>query len=156
MQLNSRKINDPIKKWAKELHRHFSKEDIQMANKHMRTCSTSLIISSVQFSCSVLSDFVTPWVPARQASLSITNSRSSPKLMCIESVIPSSHLSHPLSSPSPPVSNSSQHQGLSNESTLRMRWPKYWNFSLSISLFNEYPGLVSFRMDWLDLLSGLT
>ena len=61
--------------------------------------------------------------------------------------------SHPLSSPSPPAPNPSQHQGFSNESTLRMRWPKYWSFSFSISLSNEHPGLTSFRMDWLDLLA---
>ena len=61
--------------------------------------------------------------------------------------------SHPLSSPSPPAPNPSQHRVLSNESTLRMRWPKYWSFSFSISLSNEHPGLISFRMDWLDLLT---
>ena len=61
--------------------------------------------------------------------------------------------SHPQSSPSPPAPNPSQHQGLSNESTLRMRWPKYWSFSLSISPSNEHPGLISLRMDWLDLLA---
>ena len=60
--------------------------------------------------------------------------------------------SHPLSSPSP-IPNPSQHQSLSNESTLRMRWPKYWNFSFNISPSNEHPGLISFRMDWLDLLA---
>ena len=59
--------------------------------------------------------------------------------------------SHPLSSPSPPALNLSQHQGLSNESVLRIRWPKYWNFSFNISTSNEYSGLISFRMDWLDL-----
>ena len=61
--------------------------------------------------------------------------------------------SHPLSSPSPPAPNPSQHQGLSNESTLRMRWPKYWSFTFSISPSNEHPGLISFRMDWLALLA---
>ena len=61
--------------------------------------------------------------------------------------------SHPLSSPSPPAPNLSQHQGLFNESTLRMRWPKYWSISFSISPSNEHPGLISFRMDWLDLLA---
>ena len=93
LQLNSRKINDPIKKWAKELNRHFSKEDIQMANKHMKRCSTSLIIqfSSVQ-SLSCVRLFVTPWIAACQASLSITNSRSPLKLRSIELVMPSSHL----------------------------------------------------------------
>ena len=61
--------------------------------------------------------------------------------------------SHPLSSPSPPAPNPSQHQGFSSESTLHMRWPKYWSFSFSISPSNEHPGLISFRMDWLDLLA---
>ena len=59
--------------------------------------------------------------------------------------------SHPLSSPSPPAPNPSQHQGISNESTLRKRWPKYWSFSFGISPSNEHPGLISFRVDWLDL-----
>ena len=89
---------------------------------------------------------------ARQASLSITNSRTSPKLVCIESVMPSSYLilCRPLLllSPFPP-----RIRVFSNESALRMRWPKYWSFSLSISPSNEHPGLVSFRMDWLDLLA---
>ena len=87
--------------------------------------------SSVQFSHSVVSDSTIPWIAARQASLSITNSRSSPKLMSIESVIPSSHLilCRPLLllSPIPPSI-----RVFSNESTLRMRWPKYWSFSFSI------------------------
>ena len=88
---------------------------------------------------------------ARQASLSITNSRSSLKLMCIEPVMPSNHLilCYPL--PSLP----SIFPGIrvfSNESVLRIRWPKYWSFHFSISFFNEYSELTSFRMDWLDLL----
>ena len=96
--------------------------------------------------------FATPRIAARQASLSITNSRSPPKLMSIESVMPSSHLilCRPLLL-LPPIPPSIR--VFSNESTLRMRWPKYWNFSLSISPSNEHPGLVSFRMDWLDLLA---
>ena len=95
--------------------------------------------------------FVTPWIAARQASLSITNSRSPPKLMCIESVMPSSHLilcrQLLLLPPIPPSI-----RVFSSESTLHMRWPKYWSFSFSISPSNEHPGLISFRMDWLDLL----
>ena len=87
-----------------------------------------------------------------KASLSITNSRSSPKLMCIKSVMPSGHLllCHPLLLllPIPPSI-----RVFTSESTLRMRWPKYWSFSLSISPSNEHPGLISFRMDWLDLLA---
>ena len=88
----------------------------------------------------------------RQASLSITNSQSSLRLMSIESVIPSSHLilCHPLLllTPIPPSI-----RVFSNESTLRMRWPKYWSFSFSIIPSKEHPGLISFRMDWLDLLA---
>ena len=96
--------------------------------------------------------FVTPWIAACQASLSITNSQSSPKLICIESVMPSSHLflCHPLLL-LPPILPSIR--VFSNESTVRMRWPKYWSFSVSISPSNEHPGLISFRMDWLDLLN---
>ena len=96
--------------------------------------------------------FATPWIAARQASLSITNSRSSLKLISIESVMPSSHLilCCPLFLlPSIFVSI----RVFSNESFLRIRWPKSWSFSFSISPSNEHPGLVSFRMDCLDLLA---
>ena len=114
---------------------------------------TLLFITSVQFSRSVMSDsFVTPWTTARQASLSITNSWSLPKLMSIELVMPSSRLilCHPLLL-LPPIPPSIR--VFSNVSTPRMRWPKYWSFSFSISPSNEHPGLISFRMDWLDLLA---
>ena len=96
--------------------------------------------------------FATPWITAHQASLSITNSRNLLKLMPIKSVMPSSHLilCHPLLLP-PPIPPSIR--VFSNESTLRMRWPKYWSFSLSISPSNEHPGLISFRMDWLNVLA---
>ena len=107
---------------------------------------------SVQFSRSVVSDSVTPWTTARQASLSITNSRSLPKLMSIELVMPSNHLilCHPLlllPSIFPSI------RVFSNESVLCIMWPKYWSFSFNISPSNEHPGLISFRMDWLDLLA---
>ena len=113
---------------------------------------SSLHKSVSQFSHSVVSDSATPWIAARQASLSITSSRSLPKLMSIKSVIPSSHLilCRPLLL-LPPISPSIR--VFSNESTLCMRWPKYWSFSFSISPSNEHPGLNSFRMDWLDLLA---
>ena len=96
--------------------------------------------------------FVTPWITARQASLSITNSRSSLKLTSIESVMQSSHLilCHPLLL-LPPIPPSIR--VFSNESALRMRWPKYWSFSFSIIPSKEIPGLISFRMDCLDLLA---
>ena len=96
--------------------------------------------------------FVTPWIAPCQASLSITISWSSPKLMSIESVMPSSHLilCHPLLL-LPPIPPSIR--VFSNESTLLKRGPKYWSFSFSISPSNEHPGLISFRIDWLDLLA---
>ena len=112
---------------------------------------SSFQFSSVQ-SLSRVRLFVIPWIAARQASLSITNSQSSPKLMSIESVMQSSHLilCHPLLLlvPIPPSI-----RVFSNESILCMRWPKYWSFSFSISPSKEHPGLISFRMDWLDLLA---
>ena len=107
--------------------------------------------SSVQ-SLSRIRLFVTPRITASQASLSITNSQISPKLMSIESVMPSSHLI--LCCPRlllPPIPPSIR--VFSNESTLRMRWPKYWSFSLSISPSKEHLGLISFRMDCLNLLA---
>ena len=107
--------------------------------------------SSVQ-SLSRVRLFATPWIAACQASLSITNSLSSLKLMSIESVMPSSHLI--LCRPFlllPPILPSIR--VFSNESTLRMRWPKYWSLSFSISPSNEHPGLISLRMDCLDLLA---
>ena len=105
-----------------------------------------------QFSCTVVSDSVTPWTAARQASLSITNSWSLLKLMSIELVMPSNHLilCHPLlllPSVFPSI------RVFSNESVLHIRWPKYWSFSFSISPSNEYSGLISFRIGWFDLLA---
>ena len=93
--------------------------------------------------------FVTPWTAARQASLSITHSRSLLKLMSIESVMPSNHLilCRPLLLPSIFPSN----RIFSTESVLRIRWPKYWSFSFSIIPSNEYSGLISFRIDWFYL-----
>ena len=107
--------------------------------------------SSVQ-SLSCVQLFATQWTTARQASLSITNSWSSPKPMSIESVMPSSHLilCHPLLL-LPLIFSSIR--VFSNESALRIRWPKYWSFSSNISPSSEHPGLVSFRMDWLGLLA---
>ena len=109
------------------------------------------LFSSVQ-SLSCVRLFATPWIAAPQVSLSITNSRSLPKSMSIESVMPSNYLILcrpllllPTILPSIRV--------FSNESTLRMRWPKYWSLSFNISPSNEHPGLISLKMDWLDLLA---
>ena len=110
------------------------------------------MLSSVQ-SLSCVRLFVTPWTAAHQASLSITNSRNLLKLMSIESLMPSNHLilCHPLlllPSIFPSI------RVFSNESVLCIRWPKYWNFSFSISPSNEYSGLISFRIDgWISLQS---
>ena len=111
----------------------------------------SVQFSSIQSISRVLL-FATPWITAHQASLSITNSQSSLKLTSIESVMPSSHLilCHPLLL-LPPIPPSIR--VFSNESTLHIRWPKYWSFSFSISPSNEHPGLISFTMDWTDLLA---
>ena len=108
--------------------------------------------SSVQLSCSVVSDSATPWITAHQASLFITNSWRLPKLKSIKLVMPSSQfiLCHPLLL-LPPIPPSIR--VFSNESALRIRWPKYWSFSFNISPSNEHPGLISFRMDWLDILA---
>ena len=110
-----------------------------------------LFVCSVQ-SLSHVRIIATPWTAACQASLSITNSRRLLKLMSIELVTPSNHLilCHPLLLP-PSILPSIR--VFSNESALRIRWPKYWSFSFSISPSNEYSGLISFRMDWLDLLA---
>ena len=112
---------------------------------------TNVTISSVQ-SLSRVWLFAIPWIAACQASLSITNSRSSLRLISIESVMPSRHLilCRPLLL-LPPIPPSIR--VFSNESTLRMRWPKYWSFSFCIIPSKEIPGLISFRIDWLDLLA---
>ena len=137
---------------------HIKKQRHYFANKDLSSQSYGFSSSHVWMWDQIRSDqllnrvrlFATPWIAARQASLSITNSRSLLKLMSIESVMPSSHLILcrpllllPLIPPSIRV--------FSNESTLHMRWPNYWSFSFSISPSNEHPGLISFRMDWLDL-----
>ena len=117
----------------------------QLIGSHIVSFSSVQLLSRVRF-------FATPWIAARQASLSITNSQSSLRLMSIEPVMPSSHfiLCHPLFL-LPPIPPSIR--VFSNESILCMRWPKYWSFSFSIIPSKEHPGLISFRMDWLDLLA---
>ena len=111
----------------------------------LSNCSSVQSLSRVQL-------FATPWTAACQASLSITSSRSLLKLMSIQLVMPSSHLilCHPLLLP---PSIFPRIRVFSNESVLRIRWPKYWSFSFSISASNEYSGLISSRVDWLDLLA---
>ena len=128
--------------WLKRLSSNSSSSKLTwLAQSHQFTWSISWVWL-----------FVTPWITVCQASLSITNSQSSSKLMSIESVIPSIHLilCHPLLllPPGPPSI-----RVFSNESTLRMRWPKHWSFNFSIIPSKEIPGLISFRMDWLDLLA---
>ena len=110
----------------------------------------NLVVVVQSFSCVQL--FATSWTEARQASLSFTISQSSPKFMSIESMMPSNHLifCHPLlllPSISPSI------RVFSDEPTLSFRWPKYWSFSFSISPSSKYSGLISFRIDWLDLLA---
>ena len=111
-----------------------------------------MTISSVQFSvesCPTLCDPINrimPGLPVHHQLLEFTKSH-------VHRISDAIQPSHPLLSPSPPAPNPSQHQSLSNESTPHMRWPKYWSFSFSICPSNEHPGLISFRMDWLDLLA---
>ena len=122
-------------------HRHIA----QGGNKKTGWIQLSL---SVTQSCPTL---VTPWTTAHQASLSITTSWSSLKLMSMESMVPSNHLI--LCCPLLPPSIFLSIRVFSNESVLHIKWPEYWSFSFSISPSNEYSGLISFRMDWLDLLA---
>ena len=131
-----------------------SNDSIYMLKRN--TPTSNWILWMIEFSSVQLLSrvwlFATPWTVARQASLSITNSWSPPKPMSIESVMPSNHLILcrlllllPSITPSIRV--------FSNESALHIRWPKYWSFSFNISLSNEHLGLISFRMEWLDLLA---
>ena len=125
---------------------HWQKDSLALAPPEVTAQFSSVqLLSHVRL-------FVTPWTAACQTSLSITDSRSLPKLMSIESMMPSNHLilCHPLllsSSISPST------RVFSNESVLCIRWPKYWSFSFNINPFSEHPGLISFRTDWLDLLA---
>ena len=125
-------------------------------NKYRKAFTAKKSIHKNQFSSVQLLSrvwlFATPWIAGHQASLSITNSRSPPKFMCIESVMPSSHLilCRPLLL-LPPIPPSIR--VFSNESTLHMRWTKYWSFSFSIIPSKEHPGLIPFKMDLLDLLA---
>ena len=119
--------------------------DFKTVNHYIVQFNSVQLLSHVQL-------FVTPWAAAHQAFLSIASSQSLLKLMSVDSVMPSNHLilCHPLlllPSICPSI------RVFSNESVLHIRWPKYWNFSFSISPSNEYSGLISFRMDWLDLLA---
>ena len=130
----------------------FQNTDFALFTESSASVKSFQFLGSVHFSRSVISDSAAPWTAARQASLSITNSWSLVKLMSIESVMPSNHLilCHLLlllPSVFPSI------RFFSNESALHMRWPKYWSCSFKISPTNEHPGLISFRMDWLDLLA---
>ena len=123
---------------------------VSLCFSHLFFCAIQF--SSVQFSCSVVFNSVTPWTAAHQASLSITNSWILLRLTSVESVMPSNHfiLCHPLLlllSIFPSI------KVFSNESALRTKCPEYWSFSFSISSSSEYSGLISFRIDWFDLLA---
>ena len=142
--------HEKLAETVKKLQRNKEKRTVGIrAHKYLG------IFQAYSFRCvrGVSDSLVTPWTAAHQAFLYFTVSQSSLKLMSTESVISSNHLTfcHPSS---PPALNLSQHQGFfSSESVLRIRWLRYWSFSFSISPSNEYSGLISFRIDWLDLLA---
>ena len=144
-------VTDLIFFWLQNQCRWWGKHEIKRRLLLGRKVNDQPQFSSVQSLSSVWL-FATPWIAARQAALSITISRSSLTLMSIESVMPSSHLIlyRPLLL-LPPIPPSIR--DFSNESALLMRWPKYWSFSFSIIPSKEIPGLISFMMDWLDLLA---
>ena len=136
--------------WQNIINLHLSTRSTSLGSEQMfSSLYTSRVFSSVQLLSCVL--FVTPWTAARQASMSITNSWSLLKLMSIESVMPSKHLILHLPLLLPSIFPSIR--VFSNEPVLCIRWLKYWSFKFSISPSNEYSGLISFRMDWLDLLA---
>ena len=135
-------IEDLVERWGFNLSKRMRQWMTSFPTEDVVQFSSVHSLSRVQL-------FATPWIAARQASLSITNSQSSLRLTSIESVMPPGHLmlGRPLLllPPIPPII-----RVFSNESTLRMRWPKYWSFSFSIIPSKEISGLISFRMDWLD------
>ena len=138
--------------WVRPLSTHTSAGD--SCTLIGKSSLNKLIYSqSVQFSCSVMSDFATPWTASCLTSLSITSSQSLLKLMSIESVMPSNHLilCRPLLLP-PSIFPSIR--VFSNESVLHTRWPRYCSFSFSISPSKEYSGWISFKIDWFDLLAA--
>ena len=146
-------IGCPLSAFSKLLNQKYKKEKVARgsAGAGLPQGKSFISVSSVQ-SLSCVRLFATLWIAAHQASLSITNSWSLPKPTSIESVMPSSHLILCcLLLLLPPILPSIR--VFSNESTLHMRWRKYWSFIFSISPSNEHPGLISFRMDWLDLLA---
>ena len=145
-----RKSQGPVLEIKEQDHCFYQADYLQSISGISSSEAGAFQFSSVQLSHVQL--FATPWTAACQASLSITNSQSLPKFMSIESVMPSNHLilCHPLfllHSIFPSI------WVFSNESTLHIRWPKYWSFSFSISPSSEHPGLISFRMDWWDLFA---
>ena len=143
MPNNRGEHNDSYYSCGETSHLKIILNSYQLSLIYTRICSVQSL-SHVQL-------FVTPWTAARQASLS-TNSQSLPKLMSIESVVLSNHLIFCRALLLPPSIFPSI-RVFSIESALCIRWPKYWSFSFSISASNEHPGLISFRMDWLDLLA---
>ena len=151
VDLPAEQFSISISQWFKKKKKERKKRaDFNVSIFTKIFCFSSIQFSSVQ-SLSPVRLFVTPWISARQASLSITISRSSLRLTSIKSVMPSSHLilCHPLFL-LPPIPPSIRI--FSNESTLRMRWPKYWSFSFSIIPSKEHPGLISSRMDCIGLV----